>query len=153
MHCSSCGKAVNQNLSYCKHCGAKISRSNDEGKLSEASLNFILAGILGLPIAGIGVLIGLMSVMKKEIGFGNEIILPFVLLGFLLLMSAEGVFIWLLINRTRLSKETKDNMQLKAVVTKELSERQVRELAEPGPSVTENTTRSLDPVRSETTTQ
>lgn len=155
MYCSSCGQAVNQGLSYCNHCGAKVSgaKEPDVSKLSEASLNFILVGILGIPIAGLGILIGLMSVMKKELGFSNESTIAFALLGFLLLLAAETVFIWLLIHRTKMGKETGHIAQLREVVTKGLDEAQVRELPEPIPSVTENTTRSLEPMPRETRTR
>ena len=148
MYCSSCGQAVNQGLSYCKHCGAKVSgtKERDASNLSEESRNFLLAGILGIPIAGVGVIIGLMSVMK-QIGFSNELIIVFTSLGFLLLLIAEVVFIWsLLQNRTRTVKETSDNIQLKEVEMKRFNEAQVRELSEPIPSVTENTTRSFEPI-------
>src|SRR4030095_15959889 len=106
MHCSSCGKAVVQALSYCNHCGARVggTKEHDTGKLSESSLNVLLAGILGIPIAGLGIMIGLMMVMKKELGFGNEVIIAFTLLSFLLLLAAEGVFVWMLIHRARTVK-------------------------------------------------
>lgn len=101
---------------------------------------------MGIPIAGLGIIIGLMSVMK-EMGFSKELIIAFSSLSFLLLLAAEAVFIWLLLqNRTRTDKETRNNAQLKDVEIKELGEAQVRELSEPIPSVTENTTRSFEAI-------
>lgn len=151
MHCSSCGEAVNQDVSYCTRCGA---RTNDAtgyaaSKLSESSFNLLVAGILGIPIAGLGIVIGLMSVMK-EMGFSKELIIAFMSLGFLLLLAAEAVFIWLLLqNRTRADKETGNNAQLREVEINKLGEAQVRELSEPIPSVAENTTRSFEAIHRE----
>jgi len=154
MHCSSCGKAVAHALSYCNHCGARVSgmKGRAASNLSESSLNVLLGGVVGIPIAGLVLIISLMSVMKKELGFGNEVIIAFTLLSFLLLLVAESVFAWLLIHRTRTIKETGDHVRLKDVVTKELGEAQPRRLVEPIPSVVENTTRTLEPVRRESKT-
>ena len=144
MYCSSCGKAVSRGLSFCNQCGTRVggAQEPDAGRLSEASHNFLLAGILGIPIAGVGVLIGLMSVMKKELGFSNELVVAFASLGFLLLLAAEGVFIWTLIHRTRAARETGQEESASNV----LGEARVRELPEPTSFVTESTTRTLEPV-------
>ena len=72
MYCSNCGGEIIENLSYCNHCGRKMTGAN---KLSEASFNTLVAGILAMPIAGVGVLIGLISVMKETLGFGNDVII------------------------------------------------------------------------------
>ncbi len=147
MYCSSCGAAVIKDLNYCKHCGAKLSGAKERGagKLSEDSFIFLIACIIGIPIAGLGIVIGLMEVMKKEIGFSNELILVFTSLSFLLLLAAESVFIWLLLNRTRAVKETGDKAGSKKVT--------IKELAEPAPSVTENTTAFIEPLHSESKTK
>jgi hypothetical protein len=146
MYCSSCGKNVNQGLRFCNHCGATVGGAieHDSSKLSESSLNLLLGGILGLPIAGLGIIIGLLSVMKKELGFGSELIIAFALMSFVLLLAAEGVFIWLLIHRARAFRETRNNARVNEGVIKSLSTAPVLELSEP-PSITENTTRSFEP--------
>jgi hypothetical protein len=87
-----------------------------------------------------------MSVMK-EMGFSKELIIVFASLGFLLLLAAEAVFIWLLVqNRARADKETGNDAELKAVETKELGAAQPRELSEPMPSVTESATRPFEAI-------
>jgi hypothetical protein len=129
-----------------KTSGAK---SPDADKLSESSFNTLLAGVMGIPIAGLGIIIGLMSVMK-QIGFSGELIVAFTLMSFLLLVAAEAVFIRLLLRRTKPVKETADNIQnqaqLNEVVIKGLNATQTRGLNEPIPSVIENTTRNLEPI-------
>lgn len=91
------------------------------------------------------------------IGFGNAVVAVAVLIGFY--FNAFRVFLEagvmrLLIGRVLWTvKEISDNAQLKEVVIKGLGEAQVRGLSEPISSVTENRTRSFEPIHRETKTQ
>ncbi|HEV7904695.1 MAG TPA: zinc ribbon domain-containing protein [Pyrinomonadaceae bacterium] len=148
MYCASCGKAVKKGVTYCTRCGARADGGTEHAasKLSESSFITLVAGLMGIPIAGLGVVIGLMSVMK-EMGFSKELIIVFMSLGFLLLLAAEAVFIWLLVqNRARADKEKGSSAGLKGVETKELGAAQVRALSEPMPSVTEGATRPFEAI-------
>lgn len=155
MYCSTCGTAVIEGLNYCKNCGVRVGGANADAtnKLSEASFNTLLGGIIGLPIAGIGIIIGLLSVMKQELGFNDPMIVIITLMSFLMLIVAEITLIWLMIHRTKTVKESGNSTQFKDVVIKNLNQAQTRRLAEgaqePIPSVIENTTRNLEPVRSD----
>lgn len=158
MYCSTCGTSIIQGLNYCKNCGARVggAKPDDEGKLSESSFNLLVASVLAIPIAGLGIIIGLMSVMKKELDFNNEMIFMFVAASFVLLLVSEAALIWLLMQRTRKGKsnavgdvQSKDNAELPEVVIKGLSEAKTRALSEPVPSVVDNTTRHLEPVARE----
>jgi hypothetical protein len=161
MYCSTCGTAVIKGLNYCKNCGARIggAKPDEADKLSESSFNLLVAAILSIPIAGLGIIIGLMSVMKEKLGFSNELIIPFIAGAFLLLIVSETALIWLLIQRTKMVKKagddssSKNNAQLQEVVIKGLNAAKTRELIEPIPTVTESTTRSLEPVAREPKTR
>lgn len=147
MFCSSCGKSVNPGLSYCNHCGAKVAGKNDGGvgQIPESSFNLLVIALLGVPIAGIGILIGLLTVMKKELGFGEEMIGFIVLMSFVLLLIAELGLIWLLRHHTKMSKRFYE-LQQPDVVIKGLPEGQNQPIHQPMQSVTEHTTRTLDAV-------
>ncbi|HEY0428361.1 MAG TPA: hypothetical protein VGC76_11310 [Pyrinomonadaceae bacterium] len=151
MYCSTCGNAVNQNLSYCNHCGAKVSGART---LSEASFNTLVGSILGIAIAGLGVIIGLMAVMKNVLDLSNEVIVPFIIASFVILISAESVFIWLLVSHSRKSKTPEVDAQFE---TNRLNQVEIKGLNkstfEPIPTVTEDTTRNLQPVFRETKKQ
>ena len=156
MYCSTCGAAVIQGLNYCKNCGTKVNDAKENAdKLSESSFNLLVAAVLAIPIAGLGVIIGLMSVMKDTLGFSNQLIGAFIAGAFLLLFTSEMTLIWLLVQRTRLVRKpednprSKDSAQLPEVVIKGLNAAKTRELGEPIPSVVENTTRSLEPIARE----
>jgi len=152
MYCSGCGTAIIPGLNYCKNCGARVSgaKKDNAGKLSESSFNLLVAAVLAIPIAGLGIIIGLMSVMKKELGFSSELIITFVSLSFLLLLISEAALVWLLIQRTKKVIENgeneplRENAQLNEVMIKGLNPAKTRELAEPIPSVIDDTTRSLE---------
>jgi hypothetical protein len=157
MYCSTCGSDVIQGLSYCNRCGARTNGAAAEGeanKLSEASFNILVAGLMGLPIAGLGIIIGLMVVMKQELGFPDPPVMTMVFLSFLLLLIAEGGLIWLLLHHTRKPKKTAADVKLQESATKEfggarmreLGEAQTQDFATPLGSVTENTTRSFEPI-------
>lgn len=161
MYCSTCGTAVIKGLNYCKNCGARIggAKVDEADKLSESSFNLLVASVLGIPIAGLGIIIGLMSVMKDKLGFSNELIGAFIAGAFLLLVVSETALIWLLIQRTKIVRKTdvdsrlKDNAELPEVVIKGLNAAKTRELVEPIPSVIEDTTRSFEPIARESKTR
>jgi hypothetical protein len=155
MYCPSCGKKVNPDLSYCNQCGARIGAGNepDPNALSESSFNLLVGSLLTIPIVGIGLILGLMVVMKRELGFRDEVVMSVVFLSFLLLLAAEAGFIWLMLSRTKRRKaktgknETSEPAQLNEPVVKSLAEPRPLGFSEPVPSVTDHTTRTLDPVK------
>jgi hypothetical protein len=151
MYCSSCGKTVAAGLSFCNHCGYKLNGKGDEhgerGVMPESSYNFLIAALLGLPIAGIGLIIGVMSVMKKELGIANDAIAVVVMFCFFLLLTAEIGFMRLLLSRTakpKAKKVSKDERRSEAA-TRALNEAQPFDQVNPVGSVTENTTRNFEP--------
>lgn len=151
MYCSSCGKAVTPGLIYCNYCGFRLSGAKESGHntMSEASFNFLIAALLGIPIAGIGLIIGVMSVMKKELGMDNSVIAAVVMFCFFLLLTAEIGFMRLLLHRTARPKEKGEKAEKarpEEVTTRSLNEAQPFDNVQPAGSVTENTTRSFEPV-------
>lgn len=162
MYCSTCGTAVLPGLNYCKNCGARIggARPDEPEKLSEASFNLLVASVLGIPIAGLGIIIGLISVMKDKLGFTNEMIGAVVAGAFALLFLSEATLIFLLLQRARIvRKKPGENSadlnetvrHLPEALPKTLDRAKTRELVEPlqPATVTENTTRSLETVARE----
>jgi hypothetical protein len=159
MYCSSCGSAVTPGLSYCNRCGAEVgtklsTKKAGATKGSEFPESLVWA-IVAVSVGGLSLIIGLMAVMKHELHFNDGLILMFSLLSFVLMLGAEVVFIWLLLSWRAKSaaRETADTTQLKASATKELGEPQQRFLAEPALSVTEQTTRTLEPVQRDRKTE
>jgi predicted amidophosphoribosyltransferase len=149
MYCSSCGTSVAEGLSYCNHCGAKVRKTTAEsgGKQEDTFPESLVWAIAAVFIVGIGSIIGLMAVMKQALHFDNSVILAVTLLSFLLMFVVEGAFLWLLLSRRRnVAKKTDDAERLKEQTTRELDAAQARALPEHMPSVTEQTTRTFEPV-------
>jgi hypothetical protein len=150
MYCSSCGVSLKQSASYCNHCGAKVNGGKGEGhtKTSEVKAETLIAAMVVTFIFSMAAIMSLMSVMKR-LDLAVGVILAITLLCFLIMLSLEGVFLWLILRRFRGAKETTDPALSKGQTTKELDAAQVRMLSEPVSSVTENTTRTLEPIYSE----
>jgi hypothetical protein len=146
MYCSSCGTALDESLSYCNRCGAESGAKKPTVSLKPSVVESLVWAIVGVSVGGLAILVGLIAVMKHA-GFDNGLIAGFSLLSFLLLLAAEAVFIWLILRSKGAAKEPSVLTQSREFTTKELGEkRQARALPQPVPSVTEQTTRTLEPV-------
>jgi ABC-type nickel/cobalt efflux system permease component RcnA len=150
MYCSSCGVVVAQGLSYCNYCGAKLSGAKGDSlsKSSEVKPELLVWGMIMVLVFGLVAIVFLMMAMKM-VGLNVEQILAFTILSFLIMLLVEGVFIWKLLRRKRSAEETGDPALSQEKATKELEEAQARGLPEGMPSVTEHTTRTLEPIYSE----
>lgn len=148
MYCSTCGSAVSPNLTYCNQCGARLNGAKgDDRKSSEVKPETLVGAIAAVFIFGLGAIIFLTMAMKMVFGAENlGLIIFFTLISFLIMLGVEGVFIWMLLGRKKGDKEADDTKRLKKQTAKELDEAKVGMLAEPAFSVTEHTTRTLEPV-------
>jgi hypothetical protein len=146
MYCSSCGVSVAQGLSYCKNCGAKVNRVDDDSRSSELRPDLLVTSIVATFIFGLAVMTALMGVMKVILGLPVDRVLAFMSLPFLLMLILEGVFIRLLLRRTRSVQTTLESNQAREQATNELDDAHVRALPEGVSSVTEHTTRAFEPI-------
>ena len=147
MYCPACGVAVAQGLSYCNHCGAKLNGRQGDGRSSELRPEFIVSAMVGAFVLSLFGLSLLMLVMKSVLT--EPFVIAITMLSFLLLLLLEGVLLWLLLRRTRISRATSDAAPSGEQTTKELNAAQARALAEGVPSVTEHTTRAFEPIHTE----
>ena len=146
MYCSSCGLAVPKGLSYCNRCGAEL-QSKEPGSfsVSQASRDSLIWAIVGVTTVGLGGAIGLMAVMKEVLHFNDGLIIALTLLTFAAFLSIDAVFIWILLRSFRREQQG-DTAQLQEAIRRALQTAQTPLLAEPAPSVTDHTTRTLEPV-------
>ncbi|HEY0405777.1 MAG TPA: zinc ribbon domain-containing protein [Pyrinomonadaceae bacterium] len=152
MYCSSCGAAAGQGLSFCSNCGAKLGNAKgvEMAKRAELFPDSLIWAIVSVFVVGLGGIIGLMAVMKDVFGFNPSLIIAFSLFSFAMMFMVEGVLVWLLLSRrSGRVKEAGDGGRVKQQETKELDAAQARSLPEPTPSITEHTTRTLEPLYSE----
>ncbi len=149
MYCSSCGVAVAQGLSFCNYCGAQLSAKGDDDKSTELKPGLLVCAMVGLFILGLVAITMLMGMMKAILHLDSVIILAFAGLCFLTLFALEGIFVRLLFARKLGTQTSGDSVGLKGQATKELDAAQAGLLREPMSSVTENTTRTFDPIYNE----
>jgi len=107
---------------------------------------FLVSAMIGLFICGLVAITLLMGMMKQVLGLPVERVLGFALLPFLLMLLLEGVCFRLLTRRKRATEATGAKVLLNEQTTKELTRAEERLLTEPAPSVTDHTTRTLEPV-------
>jgi hypothetical protein len=151
MYCPSCGGGVARALTYCNHCGAKLSGSQDD-KLQRRSEQYsenLIWAIVGALTTGLGCTIGMMAVMKEVAHFDVGLIIAFTVLCFTLVFAVESVLIWQLVRHRTGFQDNRDGRLTDKQSTKELDVAPVLALPEPLSSVTEQTTRAFEPLYSE----
>jgi len=155
MYCSSCGVALTPGLSYCNHCGERLSGAKRDSivRSPEVRPEPIIAAMVFVFVFGLVAITMLIGMMKSVLALGAGPILAFAILSFLIMLSLEGVFIRLLLRRKRGAGEAGDTVLMKGQATRELDAAQARGLPEPIPSVTEHTTRAFDPIYTDRTSK
>jgi hypothetical protein len=147
MYCSSCGSAVPTGLSYCNRCGADLrQKENEVTTRSGPSPDSLVWGIVGVTTVGFGAVLALMVVMKEVVHFSEGLINMFTLLTFLSFLFVDLLFAFLLLRSKKISQGSADIVHLKEAIRAELQAAQTAGLAEPVPSITDHTTRTLEPV-------
>jgi predicted amidophosphoribosyltransferase len=155
MYCPYCSAAVTPGLTYCNHCGEKLSSAKSDCiiKSPEVKPGTLVGAMVFAFVFGLVAITLLMGMMKAVLRLEAGVILAFTALSFLIMLSLEGVFIRLLLRRKRGAEEAGDTMQLNGQATRELYAGQARGLPESMPSVTEHTTRAFDPIYRERTSK
>jgi len=154
MYCPTCGVAVAQGLSFCKHCGAKLSdgKGDDFAKYTELRAeSFLIMLMVAVFLFGLGAIAVLMAVMKNGLNFEAPQVIPFAIISFAMLFLLEGMLIWRLLRRDRHARAASAPAPPSEQTTKELDAARARALpgGMPPPSVTEHTTRAFEPVYTE----
>ena len=141
--------AVAQGLSYCKNCGARLNQDDRDGKSSEVKPDLLVTAMVATFVFGLAVIGMLMGIMKVILGMDVGQILGFMSLLLLLMLILEGVFIMLLLRRSKGAEKTVALPQQQQA-TNELEAAHVRALPEGMVSVTEHTTRAFEPIYRDT---
>ena len=150
MYCSSCGMTMKAGLSYCNRCGAEVGKESGLIGPAKVDVNSLVWAIVAVTVVGPGSIIGLMAVMKEVLHLNDVLIISSALLVFLSFLLAEGVFIWMLVRSVLGGRQPYIRNRQKGFSTSELGEAKANALPEPALSVTEHTTRTLEPADRET---
>lgn len=146
MYCSACGTPLTPGLSFCNRCGMSLKMRED------STMNPVGAYLTAITIIGIGglsLMLGGAIALKNGAEFHEDLIGIFMLMTFLIVAIVELFLCRQLSRLTGSEKKQSLAPPLQAGMPLELHGPQPRILAEPVPSVTENTTRTLEYSRDE----
>ena len=149
MYCSGCGSPITPGLSFCNRCGTGLRERSERGdSKSTAAIAALVAAMVLVALATMGLMLGGPIALKREGGFGEELIVLFM---FLIFFTSAVTEIFLYRQLGRLTTTTSQPLALPTPVAMptEFRAPQPLSLAEPAPSVTENTTRTLEYTREE----
>lgn len=142
MYCANCGTQIVQGLSYCNRCGANL---KERGESNTAVISAFLTAITVLGTVGLAVMLFGAIVLRRKANLDPQLIGVFMTFAFLLVGITEFMLLRTLSKLTS-AKENK-SYALPPPVTNELRLPQHSTIGEPVPSVTENTTRTLEYAR------
>ena len=146
MYCQTCGSTLIPGLKYCNRCGTQlvvVDGRNLEKTAQEKRLDEYLDGLFWISVFGLGFIIGGAVVLKK-VDFSNLIVILYLILSSTIFLINFGFSLWGVLSLMRSSKEGKLTMQ-PGRETRELEPARMELIMTPA-SVTENTTRSFEPV-------
>jgi len=146
MYCASCGTQLVQGLSYCNRCGFNLKERTD---VNTSPVNAFLTAITLLGVIGLGIMIGGPLVLYKEAHLSQELVGVFMLFTFLIVSLTEFMLVRNLSRLLSAPKENQNRPSLHPPLHQDLRLPQTTNLGEPVPSVTENTTRTLEYARRE----
>lgn len=143
MYCSACGTQIAPGLSYCNRCGNNLTKDRQDPPQTKTIAAFLTAITL-IGIAGLGIMLGGALALKNEAQMESEVVGFFMFMTFILVLTVEVYLCRLL---SRLGTSSDQRAQLPQVIAPqqpmEIRGAHPRSLPEPIPSVTENTTRTL----------
>lgn len=143
MYCQTCGSALAHQTNYCNRCGTQLTLANEKSvdkTPAEKRLDEYLDGLFWISVFGLGIIIG-GTVLLKSFQFSDLIIIGYLVLSCMVFLINFGISLWGALGLMRSSKDGKLTIQPGRADTRELPPQRVEPI-----SVTENTTRSFEPV-------
>ena len=147
MYCAACGTPLAPGLSYCNRCGMSLKERSEP---TSTPVNSYLIAISIVGIAGLCLMLGGAIALKNGAQLPEEIVGIFMLMTFALVALVE-IFLCRQLSRLTSNAEKGRLAAPPQTMTPPTEFRgpQPHALAEPLPSVTENTTRTLEYSRNE----
>jgi len=148
MFCSTCGTTITPGLSFCNRCGANLKERTETTVRTGAIIAFLLA-ITGIGIGGLGIMLGGAVTLKRDAVLGEDVVGMFMFFTFFILALIEFFLVRQLSKLISGTEVKRVSSPQPASMPNELRTAQPRGLPEAMPSVTENTTRTLEYSRNE----
>jgi len=134
-------------MKYCNRCGALVSQSEaGEVKASEKRFDEYLDGLFWITVFGLAFILG-GAVLLKKVNLRDAFIVAYLALSTTVFLINFGLSLW---GAFRIAHNEKEAKRVREFATrsntKELLPMDEQSILPPVPSVTEQTTRSLEPV-------
>lgn len=146
MYCAACGTPLAPGLSYCNRCGMNLKEPSES---RQGPINSYLTAITIIGVGGLVMMLGGAIALKNGAQMTQGMIGIYMLMTFMIVAVVELALCWQL-SRLNRSTEKRERAipQMHAGIPNQIAAPQPR-LGEPIPSVTENTTRTLEYSRNE----
>ena len=132
-------------MRFCNRCGTSVtSLDTAEIKRSEKRLDDYLDGLFWITVMGVAITAGGLLVLKKA-DLGDRFLMAFMILSSTAFIINFAISLWVVLGIVRRSKDQK-LLQTSPADTNELAPMNSAPMLQPAASVTENTTRSFEPV-------
>lgn len=141
MYCHSCGIALTQQMKFCNRCGALLIKPETDLKRTEKRLDSYLEGLFWVTVFGLGIIFGGLIVLKK-VDFEKWVLVTYLCLSSTAFLINFGINLWgalKLMSSKEIPAPESNTRELESGTPMLLTPTQT-------PSVTENTTRSFEPV-------
>ena len=145
MYCQSCGFQLTQQMKFCNRCGALLIKPDEtvDTKTIAKRLDNHLEGLFWVTVFGLAIVFGGLIVLK-QFPFREWVLITFVALSSTAFLINFVMNLWAALRMIRGAKKISPSREPE---TKELSPPGQNVQLGPAPtSVTENTTRSFEPV-------
>lgn len=145
MYCQSCGIAIGQSMRFCNRCGTSVvAHDPAEAKRSEKRLDNYLDGLFWITAFGV-VLTGGGLLLLKRAQFSESFLLAFLILSATAFFINFALSLWVIRGVHKTLKEPR-TLPPAPADTNELEPLRSQPALQPAASVTENTTRSFEPI-------
>lgn len=150
MFCIACGTQLAPGLSYCNRCGTSL---KERSRSKTGTIAAFLAAITLIGTSGLGIMLGGAVTLKTEANLPAELVGFFMFFTFVTIIVLE-VLLFRQLSKVTGAPELKvtdvaQQFPRQFIEPNQLPVAQRRSLTEPIPSVTENTTRTLEYSRNE----
>ncbi len=149
MFCANCGMTITPGLSFCNRCGASLKEERSETTVRTGAIAAFLIAITIIGIGGLGIMLGGAVTLKRDASLGEDVVGMFMFFTFFILSITEFFLVTQLSILIASPQPKRISPSPPATIPNELRAAQPRGLPEAMPSVTENTTRTLEYSRNE----
>ena len=148
MYCHACGIALTQPTKYCNRCGVQLLPTESGLKAQaalEKRLDSYLDGVFWVSVFGLAFIVG-GAVLLRKVGFSDVVVLIYAVLSSTVFLINLALNLWNSVRLLRSAKERNVLLKQAAAETAELNPARPEAFLTPAHSVTENTTRSFEPI-------